>query len=223
MLKQLITLWKHQSFMTKVVEEFGQMLADDREVFSHAWGALQGRVAIEEVKASIHEKDKSVNRRERDIRRMLLEHLAVNPGQDVSGCLAMMSVVKDAERIGDYAKNIFDLAVLLKGQGKEMKYSSRLSAIQERLEEHLTQLKGAFIEGNEGPAKAILTGYTALKNECSQVLEDLFGDQLSTQDAVATALLSRFLKRINSHISNIASGLIYPIDEIDFVRGSISE
>jgi len=40
---------------------------------------------------------------------------------------------------------------------------------------------------------------------------------------VATALLSRYLKRINSHISNFATGIVYPLDEIDFVRGDILE
>ena len=41
--------------------------------------------------------------------------------------------------------------------------------------------------------------------------------------AVVTALISRYFKRINSHLCNIASGIIYPLNEIDFVRGDIFE
>ena len=221
MLRQLISLWRHQGFMKKVVEEFGQMLQDDRYVFSHAWEAFQGQLAIDEIKQSIHEKDKHVNEREREIRRMLLEHLSVNPGQDISGCLVMMSLVKDAERIGDYSKNIFDLGVVLKGHAKGMKYCERLSAIQGKLDGHLTKLERAFLDGNEQLAKDILSDYTPIKNDCSNLLNELFSGELPTREAVATALLSRFLKRINSHISNIASGLVYPLDQIDFVRGGI--
>ena len=223
MLRELIVLWKHHGFMKKVVEEFARMLKDDAFVFSNAWGTIEGRVAIEEITTPIHERDKGVNEREREIRRMLLEHLSVNPGQDVSGCLVMMSLVKDAERIGDYAKNIFDLAVILKGGATEMKYFARLQTIQGKLAGHLGALEQAFLDGNQEIAQRILNDYTPIKNECSRVLNDLFPDTLSTREAVATALLSRFLKRINSHISNVASGLMYPLDRIDFVRGGIAE
>ncbi len=221
MLRELIAIWKRQSIMTKVVEEFVQMLTDAEYVFSNSWGALQGRLVIEEISQAIHEKDKSVNKLEREIRRKLLEHLSVNPGQDVPGCLVMMSLVKDAERIGDYSKNIFDLGVVLKGHAKDMKYFGRLATIQEKLAGQLTSLQQAFREENDQLAKAILGDYTAVKEQCSTVLYDLFQDTLETKEAVATALLSRFLKRINSHISNVASGLVYPIDRIDFVRGGI--
>lgn len=223
MLRQLIVLWKHQGFMKKVVEEFCQMLRDDEYVFSHAWEPLRGQVATDDMKQAIQKRDKDVNRREREIRRMLLEHLAVNPGQDLSGCLIIMSLVKDAERIGDYSKNIFDLGVVLKGQMSDLKYGKRFSAIQGKIEGHLIQLGRAFSDGDERLAKEILDGYPPIKNECSAILNELFSDTLSTRDAVATALLSRFLKRINSHISNIASGLLYPLDQIDFVRGGISD
>lgn len=223
MFKELIGLWKKHGLLTQVVEEFAQMLNDDGYVFSNAWRALQGKVAIQEIEKPIRERDKSVNQRERKIRRMLVEHLSLNPRQDVSGCLAMMSLVKDAERIGDYSKNIFDVGVLLKGHAREMKYFDRLSGIQDRIWNRLSQLERAFPSGDERLAKEILAGYAEIKNDCSQVLEDLFSDKLETQEAVSTALLSRFLKRINSHISNITSGIVYPIDQIDFVRGGISD
>lgn len=221
MLKELMTIWRRQGLMTKVVEAFGQMLRDDAFVFTHAWDALAGKYQLEEIAESIHEKDKAVNHQERTIRKMLVEHLSMNPGPDIPGCLAIMSLVKDAERIGDYSKNIFDLAVVLKGRAKDLKYFERLSAIQVKLRGQLEQLDGAFQRGDEQISQRILGEYAAIKTDCTQVLEELFTGTLPARDAVATALLSRFLKRVNSHISNIASGLVYPIDEIDFVRGGI--
>ena len=65
--------------------------------------------------------------------------------------------------------------------------------------------------------------YAPLKASCSKVLEAVFESNLPAREAVSIALLSRFLKRINSHICNIASGLVYPIDRIDFVRGGIAD
>ena len=48
----------------------------------------------------------------RDVRRALLLHASVAPGSDLPSVLRYMSVIKDVERVGDYAKNIYDLAKL---------------------------------------------------------------------------------------------------------------
>ena len=76
MLRELIQIWRKQDVMTKVVESFGQMLKDDVFVFSNAWEAVSGRQPYEKLKQPIHDRDKNVNRREREIRKMLVEHLS---------------------------------------------------------------------------------------------------------------------------------------------------
>lgn len=204
--------------MQKVAEEFGEMLSDAEYVFSHAWGVIIGRVAIDQIKQLLYDKDIAVNQHEREIRRMLAEHLSINPKQDISGCLTMMSMIKDAERIGDHSKNIFELGVILEGDIKEMKYVDRLSTIQEKISRQFPKLKRAFLESDESMAREILQDYSPIKDECNQTLQDLFSEELSTREAVTTALLSRYLKRVNSHMSNIASGVVYPLDQIDFIR-----
>ena len=223
MLRELMALWKGEPFMRKVVEEFGEMLSDDEYLFTRAWEVLMGQAVIDQIKQAFYDKDRAVNSREREIRRMLAEHLSLNPRHDISGCLVMMSLVKDAERIGDYSKNIFEVGIMLEGVIKEMKYLERLSSTQRKIADHFPLLKRAFLESDANIARKILKDYAPIKGECNSMLHDLFSEQLSTREAVATALLLRYLKRVNSHMSNIASGIIYPLDEIDFVRGGILE
>jgi len=218
MLKEIITLWKGQTFMGRVVEQFGQMLRDAEAVFNLAWGSATGQMIIDKIRPQIYDKDIAVNKHERQIRRMVAEHLSINPRQDTSGCLTMMSLVKDAERIGDYSKNIFELAVIIKGNISEMKFAERLLNIQKKISMNFPKLTRAFLESDENLAKEILEDYAPIKDECSHILQDMLSEELSTREAVATALFSRYLKRINSHMSNIASGIIYPLDKIDFVR-----
>jgi phosphate uptake regulator len=218
MLRQIIAIWKGETFMNKVVERFGEMLDDAEYVFNHAWGVLVGKMVIEQVRQPLYDKDMAINQYEREIRRMLAEHLSINPKQDVSGCLAMMSLIKDAERIGDYSKNIFELGVVLEGNVEEMKYLKNFSAIQEKISRHFPKLKRSFLESDEKIAQEILDDYPAIKEQCKNILNDLFTEKLSTKEAVSTAILVRSLKRINSHMSNIASGIVYPLDRIDFVR-----
>ncbi|MFH1848174.1 MAG: PhoU domain-containing protein [Candidatus Omnitrophota bacterium] len=223
MLKEIIALWKGENFMKQVVIEFGNMIGDAEYVFNNAWRAITGQEAIDKIRKPLHDRDAAVNQHERDIRRKLLEHLSINPRQDVSGCLAIMSLVKDAERIGDYSKNIFDLAIMLQGAVKELKYLTRLSVTQDKIATQFPKLKKAFLESDEKLAKEILKKYGPIKEECNETLQELFADTLSTKEAVATALASRYLKRINSHVSNIASGIVLPLDKIDFVRGDLLE
>jgi len=223
MLKQLIALCKGESLIKKVMEEFGEMLSDGEYLFTHAWQVVTGQEAIDGIKQPFYERDAAVNEYERKIRRRLAEHLSLRPGQDFSGCLIVMSLVKDAERIGDYAKNIFEVGIMTEGEVREMKYLPRLSSTKDKIASHFPQLKKAFLESDGNIAREILEDYEPIKRECNSMLHDLFSEQLSTREAVATALLVRYLKRINSHMSNIASGIIYPLDQIDFVRGDILE
>ena len=204
--------------MNQVVEAFGEMLDDAEFVYNNAWDAFVGQIVIDDIRQPLYDKDISVNKHEREIRRMLVEHLTINPREDTGGCLAMMSLVKDAERIGDYSKNIFELATILEGDVKRMKYFKRLNAIQKKLSKNLPLLKRGFLESDETIAKKILKSYQPIKGECNDILTDLFAEELPTQESVTTVLLSRYFKRINSHMSNIASGIVYSLDQIDFVQ-----
>lgn len=223
MLAGFMKLWRGEPLMKKAISRFADMLSCDEFLFAEAWAVLSGQRVIEEMKQDFYGKDKAVNEYEHEIRRILLEHLTIRPSSDVSGSLAMMSLVKDAERIGDYAKNIFEVGVMMEGSSKDMKYMKRLSSIQAKIAENFPALKDAFLNSDETAAKKILQDYSPVKADLNQLLQDLFTEQLSTREAVATALLSRYLKRINSHVSNIASGIIYPLDQIDFVQGDILE
>ncbi|MFC1949981.1 PhoU domain-containing protein [Chloroflexota bacterium] len=223
MVGELFHFWRGAPLMKKALNMFGDMLGNCDYLLTQAWETSATQDVIDRIPQSFYDVDIATNNQEREIRQLLLEHLSLHPTHDTSGCLALMSLVKDAERIGDYAKNIFEVAVLNKGTIKDIKYFERISAAEQRIASQLPLLKQAFMESDEKLAEEILKNYTPIKRECDYMLQDLYKDQLSTQEAVATALLSRYLKRINSHLSNIASGIIYPLNEIDFVRGDILE
>lgn len=218
MLKEIINAWKGQGFMNGVVEAVGQMLINDEYLFETSWGAFTGKVVIAEVKDEFAERDIAVNKAERRIRRMVLEHLSINPRQDIAGGLAMMSLIKDAERIGDYCKNIFELGTLLNGRSAELNHMQELFSIQSGLAANFNKLRRVVSESDESLAKEIMKDYLSLKSRCSDIIMELFSEELSTREALATVLAARYLKRINSHMSNIASGMVFPLDKMDFVR-----
>jgi len=223
MASELINMWKGSSLMKKALAGFNDMLNNGEYLFTEAWRVLSTEEKIERIPQYFYDKDIEVNEMEKEIRRLLFEHLSIRPQHDTSGCLALMSLVKDAERIGDYSKNIFEVGVMYGGTIKDIKYFQRLSSSQKSIDDNLSKLAEAFLKSSGELAEEILKDYVTIKRESDKILNDMFQEELNTKEAVVTALISRYFKRINSHLSNIASGIIYPLNEIDFVRGDIFE
>ena len=223
MLKDVIDLWKKRGIMIKAVDLFGEMLDDTYYVFHESWRVFTGEIAVDAEKDKIYGRDKSVNMKERAIRKLLMENLTINPGNDASGCLALMSMVKDAERVGDYSKNILDLVVLLDKVPSLGKFSDTIHAVVNDIDASLKSLRDAFVNSDEEIVKAIIARYEKVKKESKQILHEIFENNISKEEALIVILVSRYLKRINSHITNVASGIILPLDQIDFVRGGLLE
>ena len=108
MFKQLFAAFKSGDVLDQAFSEFSEMLDHSQWMFIRANEVIGRKVPAEEVKESLMHRDKSVNDLLRSIRRKIVSHLTINPGGDVAACLALMSVAKDAERLGDYCKNVFD-------------------------------------------------------------------------------------------------------------------
>jgi hypothetical protein len=70
-----------------------------------------GDVVAADVNDDLRSTDQKVNQLEREIRRELAVHASVFGGIDTPAVLVYMSIVKDIERMGDYAKNLLDLAL----------------------------------------------------------------------------------------------------------------
>lgn len=223
MLKELIDIWKNRGIMINAVDLFGEMLEDDMYVFLQAWKVFTGELNVKEEKENVYSRDKRINENERKIRRLLVKHLTINPGKDASGCLALMSMVKDAERIGDYSKNIFDIALMTNGASRKYLFKEKIHNVQGNIVKSLSMLKETFINSDGEKAKDIMQRYKEVKKECTAILKDLFEQDAPRNETLVTVVLLQYLKRINSHITNVASGIVLPIDQIDFVKGGLLE
>ena len=223
MTSEIVNMLKGSSLVKKSIDLFIKMIEADEYLYNEAWRVISTEGSIDRIPQSFYNKDIEVNNLEKEIRRLLFEHLSIRPGHDISGCLALMSLIKDAERIGDYSKNIFEAGILNRGDICDIKFYERLLPTQKTISESFPVLAKAFKNSDEKLAKSILRRYTPIKRECDKILNELFDADVSPNEAIVTAMLSRYFKRINSHVSNIASGIVYPLNEIDFVSGDILE
>lgn len=218
MFKNLLHFWRGKDFLTQVLDEFKKMLDDTHQMFNSVCSRLIDNQQQAGLKDNIYSLDKKVNNLERDIRKRIIEHLVIQPSMDLSTSLLLMSVVKDAERLGDYAKNLFEVTKILGGPLDKEKYLQLFDNIGQDLEKLFNITKEAFIESDEKKAAAAWESETKIVNRCEDIFLELANGDLPVNTAVSFTLIARYFKRIAAHLTNIATSIIVPLDQLDYYR-----
>lgn len=223
MLRELRKLWKDGSIMAEVMRLLAKMVADAGYVYNHAWEVCKGQALGNALEGDVKAHDKAVNAGERQVRRMLVEHLSINPGKDACGCLAAMVMGKDIERLGDQARNIFDVGSRLQAPVNEFALFPRLDRVQRAVGEQFPKLERALRDSDSETAHEILQRYQEIKKDAKAAQAALYETELAGSEAVDATLLCLFLTRTNAHIGNAASGVVFPLENIDFVSRGLRE
>jgi len=216
MLRELLRAWRMRDPMKNMLRQFDDMLEHAQWMFTQACAVLEGRADVKDVRDPVFDRDQNINELQREIRREIVTHLSVEPGANVSACLALMSIVKDAERIGDYCKNIFDLAEVYDRPLLAGAYSAPLAEIRREILAFFEMTRQAFASSDEAVAREVVRRKSAISKQVDLLIGQLVRDRLETADAVAYALLARHFKRISSHLANIASSVYAPLEAIDY-------
>lgn len=216
MFKNLLQFWKGKDFLRQVLDEFKDMLDDSQIMFKAVCRKLIDNQEEPNLKKKIYELDGKVNQLQKDIRKRVVEHLSIQPSVDVPTCLLLMSVVKDAERLGDYAKNLLQVSGLLNKPIDKAKYTELFNNIEGEISELFEQTKKAFIESDEVEAAKTWEYQKEIKLRCDKIIEKLSQSTLSVNEAVSLTLTARYFKRIASHLTNIATSVILPLTDLDY-------
>jgi phosphate uptake regulator len=169
-----------------------------------------------QLKEKVYEIDSRINAMQKDIRTRIVEHLTLQPTVDVTACLLLMSVVKDAERLGDYAKNLYEVTELLEKPVDPILYSEYFDGIDKQILTLFGQTKDAFIRADEEKARQAWGFEKDIAKECDKIVEHVAHSELSVNQAVCFALVARHFKRITAHLVNIATSVILPLSELDY-------
>jgi len=218
MFKQLFSALKSGDVLDQAFSELAEMLDHSQWMFVRASEVLHRKADASQQRDAIYQRDKSINELLRSIRRKIVRHLTINPGSDVAAGLALMSVAKDAERIGDYCKNVFEVGRFYKEDFHVARYHEPLEGVCSRVEQLFTMVSKAFRDSDAQAAKEAIAKADAIGDDCDQVIEQLLGDQTSiqTHEAVAYSLLARHYKRVSSHLANISTAVLGKVEQLDF-------
>ena len=216
MFKNLMQFWKGKDFLSQVLEEFKNMLDDTQLMFESVCRKLINNQEEPGLEDKIYDIDKKVNDLQRDIRKRVIEHLSLQPSVDVPTCLLLMSVVKDAERLGDYAKNLFEVTQLLEKPMNKEKYVKLFNSMEQEITELFKATKKAFIDSDEIKAASSWDYKTKISKRCDEIVAELAKSDLSVNEAVTFTLTARYFKRLTAHLTNIATSVILPLTDLDY-------
>jgi phosphate uptake regulator len=197
----------------RINRSFLGMLDDGRHIFDAATNCLLGGTDPEVIREDLFQTDRRINETEQRIRRKIVVHGSVHGAAAFPGLLVMMSLVKDAERIGDYGKNIFDLAV--KGGGlHDDAEREALNESKDIVSKLMVRARNLCDSQDVEGARSFTWDADSLADRCDAAVERLLVVE-GTNTATA-ALAHRYVKRIASHLSNIVSSVFMPVDKLDF-------
>jgi phosphate transport system protein len=201
--------------LEKMRAEFGQMLDAGRHIFDTAANAFLGGTDLEVIRQNLFDTDRRINHAEQQIRRELVVHATVHGVAEFPPCLVLMSVVKDAERVGDYAKNIFDLADLVP-RPPAGEHRDRLVKLKNRISRVMATCREIFDTHARERAAELIREAQEIEDLCDEQVQGLIRSEGHTDLAAAYVLAYRYFKRVVSHTRNIASSVVEPIDKLDF-------
>jgi phosphate transport system protein len=218
MFRKWLSIFKKDTLMDRAYQRSFEMLDITREMFCEAKDSLRQR-EDSEIDLEVKNKDKEVNSYEREVRRMVFNHLAVRGTSDLPSGLALVSIIIDIERLGDYAKNMVELAMDHPGKLEGGSFEEVITRIEDAVGDSFTKTRKCFMDGDEALALKLLNKYAWVNDSCDDTAIAIVREKdknIRAGDAAALALYVRWLKRINSHLRNITTSVVNPFDRIGF-------
>lgn len=217
MLKEFLEIFRKDNLLQQAFDRSVEMLEMDSQMFSTAVESLRRRDDAR-LDMDVYAADQKINHYEREVRRKAMTHLALGQGADLHGGMVLISIVIDIERIGDYTKNIVDLALRHPESLQGGPFEKRLCRIESTVVKDFERLILALPLSDQESAGEVMSEHWWIAKKADDIVNQLIdGDTgIEGRDAVAIALYSRYLKRISAHQMNIASSVVNPFDRIGF-------
>ena len=191
--------------------DLGVMLDTADSMFAAATNSLLDN---EPLHVDLSTQDDIINEREQTIRRSVLEHILADPRAALSLSLLLVSIVQDAERLGDLAKSIAKAADLASSP-RMGRHVEALREIRDRVQSAFPRVRRSFIVGDAKVGRVVMDEHAQTKIDVGDFLQRLAeADDLTSNEAVVLSISARMIGRTSSHLSNIVSAVALPFDQV---------
>ena len=220
--KDLVTIWNSEDSLSQAWTSSNEMLQLSHEMFTDSINALRSGEKNKVIK-SIKLRDEEINQYHRDIRKKVVTYYSVSKDViNINSGLVLINMVVDIERVGDYTKNILDLAKYYPKKLRSEKISEDLRIIEQAVIERFQNTVNAVEEMDEIAAKELIKSYRSDLGKLSDnlVASSISGDLEIGEEQMASSMVlyARYLKRIGAHLKNITSVVINPFESIGYKK-----
>ncbi len=217
MFRELLSIFRSKNPLTEMGENFARMLKLTHGMTLSAGNIFFERKIMPEERNQIRGQDIEVNQLERAIRKQVVAHLSI-PGNtpDVPYCLLLMSLVKDVERLGDYAKNILELVDFSPETLPDDAIVKELRSYREGIEEAFQAASEVFTSLEPERALRLIRKGREIAQGSDALIERIAGEKYDTATTTALVLATRYYKRIGGHLLNVVSSVVMPVHKVDY-------
>jgi len=218
MLRELLALFRSDDPIARMASEFSKMVDLSRDLTVRAGHVLfmEGASEADELE-EISKRDVEINQLERGIRKQLIAHLILTKDRsDVTYCLLLMSLVKDVERLGDYAKNVAEIRSEGGGPLPEDEHGAEIHDIRSAVEETYGSVNQVFATSDAKRAAQLIQSGREVNRRCDVLIARVARSSYDAATTTTMVLAARYYKRIESHLLNILSGVVMPLHKLDY-------
>ena len=220
--KDLVNIWKSEDSLSQAWASSNEMLTLSHEMFVDSVNALRSGEKNKVIK-SIKQRDTDINEYHRDIRKKVVTYYSISKDvTNIHSGLVLINMVVDIERVGDYTKNILDLAKHYPENLISENISDDLRVIEKAVIGRFGDTIKAVEKMDEEIAKDLIKSY---RNDLGKLSDSLVASSISgnlqigeEHKASSMVLYARYLKRIGAHLKNITSVVVNPFESVGYKK-----
>ncbi|MBU0474706.1 MAG: PhoU domain-containing protein [Bacteroidetes bacterium] len=218
MIKEILNIFKSDSLMDRAFKRSYEMLEITNQMFKDSKRVLR-ETDSGQLNLDINDQDFIINKFQREVRKDVFNHLAMSGNTELPSGMVLASIVIDLERIGDFTKNIVEIAQNHPQRLHAGDFENDLLELEKAVEDSFGKTIHCFKNSDEKAAFNLLKEYKWVSRKFDAKIESLIRGEdttLTSGSAVALAIYLRALKRIFSHLRNVTSSVVNPFHRIGF-------
>ena len=217
MLRELLSIFRSEKPLAEMGQNFSQMLKLAYEMTVEAGDMYFGESLSPDIRTQVYKRDVKVNKLERTIRKQVIAHLSLaGTSASLPYCLLLMSLVKDVERIGDYAKNLSEVRDYHPDPLPDDDIVGELREIRTGTESAFASTAEVFTQSDREQALELTREGREITHRCDALIERVAHSDYDARNATAVVMGTRFYKRIAAHVLNVLSSVVMPLHKLDY-------
>ncbi len=218
MIREILSVFKANTLMDRAFQRSYDMLDLTYKMYIQAKEVLR-KTEHSKLEVDLSDEDSEVNKFQREVRKDVFNHLVLTDGEQLSSGLVLVSIVIDVERIGDYTKNIVEIAQNHPQRLHGGKFEDDLLRIEDAVDDNFKRTVDVFKTSDEVAARELIKEYKWISKVSDDDLMSLVKQadpSITSGSAAALALYFRSLKRINAHLRNVTTSVVNPFHRIGY-------